>query len=96
VSLKAIGNAGQAELQASFEVWTRIHLQVRDANSIYISRSRSDIESPGPNGLQQGLLLTSALGIVSIPWIGPLYAKGSAQNSLLQLEIFPEGVNIAR
>lgn len=94
--LKAIGNVRPAELIASFETWTRIHLQVRDNNSIYISRTRSDIETPGPGGLQQGLLLTSVAGIVSIPWIGTLYAIGSAQNSLLNFEIFPEGVNIGR
>jgi hypothetical protein len=94
--LKAIGNVKPAEILASFDSWTRIHLQVRDGNSIFIGRTRSDLETPGPGGLQQGLLLTQASGIVSLPWIGTLYAFGSAQNSLLDFEIFPEGVNIGR
>ena len=96
MALKAISNTKPAELIASFEVWTRIHLQVRDANNVYIGRTRSDIETPGPNGLQQGILLNQASGIVSLPWIGTLYAIGSAQNSLIEIQIFPEGVNIGR
>jgi hypothetical protein len=96
LALKAASNVKPAELVASFEVWTRIHIQVRDANTIYIARTRSDIETPGPNGQQQGLSITAAAGIVSLPWIGTLYWLGSAPNTLVDIEIFPEGVNVGR
>lgn len=94
--LKVITNNKPAELIASFDSWTRIHLQVRDANTVYFSRSRPDIETPGPGGLQQGLSVTQADGIVSLPWIGTLYMVGSAPNCAIQIEIFPEGVNVGR
>ncbi len=94
--LKVITQNKPAELIASFQSWTRIHLQVRDANTVYFSRSRVDIETPGPQGLQQGIAIQQASGIISLPWIGPLYMYGSAPNCLIQIEIFPEGVNLDR
>ena len=96
MGLRAAQNTNPAELIASFDTWTRIHVQVRDANTLYISRTRGDLEVPAVGGQQGGLSFTAASGIVSLPWIGTLYVKGSAPNSLYNIEIFPEGVNIGR
>lgn len=89
-------NKTPATLRASFSSWTRIHIQVRDASTIYLSNRRETLELPGPNGQQGGLSITSAMGIISLPWIGPLYDFGSNPNSLFDLEFFPEGVEIGR
>ena len=86
----------KAELVANFEAWTRVHFQVRDASTVYIGRTKSDLELPGPGGQQAGIALTSALGIVSLPWIGTLYWIGSNPNSLINIETFPTGVEIGR
>jgi hypothetical protein len=96
VSLRNIKNSTPAELIASFEAWTRIHLQVRDASSVYFGNKRNDLEVLGPGGQQGGLSITQAAGIVSLPWIGPLYMIGSNPNSLIEIAIFPSGVDIGR
>ena len=96
MALRNITNHTPAELIASFEAWTRIHLQVRDASSIYIGNKRNDLETQGPGGQQGGLQLTQALGIVSLPWIGPLYMIGSNPNSLIEIAIFPTSVETGR
>lgn len=85
-----------AQLIASFEAWTRIHLQVRDASTVFIANKRNDLEVAGPGGQQGGLSLVAAAGIVSLPWIGPLYVLGSNPNSLIEIAIFPIGVDIGR
>ena len=96
MALKNIPNRTPATLIASFEAWTRIHLQVRDASTVYVANNRTDLETAGPGGQQGGLSLTAAAGIVSIPWIGPLYMFGSNPNSLIEVAIFPNGVDIGR
>jgi len=96
MSLQNIPNRNPAVLFASFEAWTRIHLQVRDASSVYIANKRSDLELPGPGGQQGGLQLTQAQGIVSLPWIGPLYLLGSNPNSLIEIAVFPTSVETGR
>lgn len=95
MSLQNIPNT-KARLIASFEAWTRIHLQVRDASTVYLANNKVDLETAGPGGQQAGLALTAALGIVSIPWIGPLYMLGSNPNSLIEVAIFPTGIDIGR
>jgi hypothetical protein len=96
MALYNIPNKTPATLIASFEAWTRIHLQVRDASTVYIRNKRNDLELPGPGGQQGGLSLNLASGVVSIPWIGPLYMFGSNPNSLIEVAIFPSGVDIGR
>jgi hypothetical protein len=95
VPLKNINNQ-KAQLMASFETWTRIHLQVRDASTVYFENNKTDLETAGPGGQQGGLAITSADKIQSLPWIGPLYMLGSNPNSLVQISIFPNGVDIGR
>jgi len=96
MALRNINNTSPAELLAQFDAWTRVHLQVRDASTVYIARDRNTLEVAGPGGQQGGLSITSAVGIVSLPWIGPLYALGSNPNSLIEIAIFPAGVDIGR
>lgn len=73
-------------------VWTRVHIQVTDANTFYISSSRKLLESPGPNGLQQGLAITKLMGIVTLPWIGELWGIGSAAQTIVDIEtLIPPG-----
>ena len=96
MALWNIPNKTPATLIASFEAWTRIHLQVRDASTIYVANKRTDLEVAGPGGQQGGLSITAAAGIVSIPWIGPLYLFGSNPNSLIEVAVFPSGVDIGR
>jgi hypothetical protein len=96
VALRNIKNVNPAELIASFEAWTRIHLQVRDASTIYFGNKRNDLETIGPGGVQGGLSITLADKIISIPWIGPLYMLGSNPNSLIEIAIFPSGVDLGR
>lgn len=96
MALQNISNVAPARLVASFDAWTRIHLQVRDASTIYLANNRPDLETAGPGGQQGGLAITQASGIVSLPWIGPLYLLGSNPNSLVEIAIFPEGKIIGR
>lgn len=95
MALKNINNV-KAQLMAQFDTWTRIHLQVRDASTIYFANNRPDLETAGPGGQQGGLAITSADKIQSLPWIGPLYMLGSNPNSLIEIAIFPAGVDIGR
>lgn len=95
MALKNVNNV-KAQLMAQFDTWTRIHLQVRDASTVYLANNRPDLETQGPGGQQGGISITSAAGIVSLPWIGPLYMLGSNPNSLIEVAIFPSGVDIGR
>jgi hypothetical protein len=96
VALTNATNVKPAQLVTTFEAWTRVHFQVRDASSVYIANKRSDLELAGPGGQQGGLALTAALGIVTLPWLGPLYILGSNPNSLIEIAIFPTAVDIGR
>lgn len=96
MALWNIPNKAPATLIASFEAWTRIHLQVRDASTVYIANKRVDLEVLGPGGQQGGLSITSAAGIVSLPWIGPLYLFGSNPNSLIEIAVFPLSIETGR
>lgn len=96
MGLRNIKNTTPAELVGQFESWTRIHLQVRDASTIYFGTKRNDLEVAGPGGQQGGLSITQADKIVTLPWIGPLYMIGSNPNSLIEIAIFPSGVDIGR
>lgn len=96
MALYNIPNRTPATLIASFESWTRIHLQVRDASTIFVANKRNDLEIAGPGGQQGGLSIALAAGIVTLPWIGPLYLFGSNPNSLVEIAIFPSGIDIGR
>ena len=95
MALQNIPNT-KARLIAQFDTWTRIHLQVRDASTVYVANNKNDLETAGPGGQQGGLSIAAAAGIVSLPWIGPLYMLGSNPNSLIEIAIFPNGVDIGR
>lgn len=94
--LKNYSNKTPAELVAQFDTWVRVHVQVRDASTIYLARTRNELEVAGPGGQQGGLAINAAAGIVSLPWIGPLYVIGSNPNSLVEFTIFAPGVDIGR
>lgn len=93
--IKVIGNTVPAVLIASFRTWTKFHVQVRNANTLYLGTNRGDIENSGPQGLQQGLSLTQGQGIVSLEWTGDLYVLGSAPNTVFDIETFPETIGAA-
>ena len=88
--LRPFGNTVPAIELARFDKWTRIHIQVRDANTIYLGRTRNDLEQPTSGGQQAGLAITQAMGIQSLAWIGSLFLIGSAPQTLVDYEIFPE------
>lgn len=52
-----------------------VHIQVLGAGAIRIGQSKSELETP-VGGVSQGLVISSADGIVSLWWSGPLYAIG--------------------
>lgn len=86
-----IVNAGvPAKKYTTFGNWTRIHVQVRDASTIYLSTGRKELEVPGPGGIQGGLAITQASGIISLVWKGELYIVGSNPQSLYDIETFDE------
>jgi hypothetical protein len=96
VALKTVTNVTPAQLIAQFDAWVRVHIQVRDANIVYLSTNRPDLEVLGQGGQQGGLAIDKNAGIVSIPWIGPLYALGSAPNVQVEFALFSPGVDIGR
>lgn len=74
---------------AQLENYTRIHIQVKGAISISISQERSTLEQP-PGGLTfGGLEITPQMGIVTLWWIGPMYAIGTANGAQFNMEIMP-------
>jgi hypothetical protein len=98
MGITVVGNTNPAKLEAQFDNWTYIHVQVRDASTIFLSRDRVGLETPGPNGLQGGLTIAAADGIKTLRWIGKLFIKGSNPQSIYDVEAFddiPEQVNVS-
>jgi hypothetical protein len=88
--LRQFSNVTPAQKVGEYARWTRVHLQSRDANTLYISKDRHVLENPGPNGLQQGLTITQPAGIVSLVWKGELWGLGSAASTIVDVEDFDE------
>jgi len=92
-------NTNPAKLEAQFDNWTFIHVQVRDASTIFLATNRNALEVPGPNALQGGLTVVSADGVKTFRWIGKLFVKGSNPQSVYDIEIFddvPEQVSVSK
>lgn len=90
--VKVFTNATPAQKVMESKVWTRVHIQVLDGNTLYISSSRKDLEQPGAGGIQQGLAIVKTMGIVTLPWIGELWGIGSAAQTLTDIEaLIPPG-----
>ena len=88
--LDMVTNISPAKLYMTFKNWTRIHIQVRDASTIYLSTGRKALEVPGPGAIQGGLAITQTSGIVSLVWKDDLFIFGSNPQSLYDIETFDE------
>jgi hypothetical protein len=88
--LDVVNNTVPAKKYNSFANWTRIHVQVRDASTIYLSADRKSLEVLGPGQIQGGLAITQASGVVSLVWKGDLFIMGSNPQSLYDIETFDE------
>jgi len=76
-------------------VWTRVHVQVLDGNTLFLSRDKKSLETVGTGGLQQGLQIVKANGIVTLPWIGDMWGIGSAPNTVTNVEVMdPPGAGV--
>lgn len=90
MGLDIVSNTTPVKKVASFNNWTLVHIQVRDASTIFLSNNRKALEVPGPGASQGGLAITAADGIKSLNWIGDLYITGSNIQSLFDLETFDD------
>jgi len=88
--LDEVGNANPAKKYTHFDYWTKIHVQVRDASTIFLSTNRKALEVPGPGPTQGGLALTGAGVIFTLDWKGDLWIIGSNPQSLYNIETFED------
>lgn len=98
MGLTVVSNINPAKLEAQFDNWTFIHVQVRDASTLFLATTRTALEVPGPNGLQGGLTVVAADGIKTFRWFGKLFVKGSNPQSVYDIEVFddvPEQVSVS-
>jgi hypothetical protein len=85
-----VSNTSPVKKFSNFPNWTRIHVQVRDASTIFLATGRNTLEVPGAGGTQGGLAVTQAMGIVSLVWRGDLFISGSNPQSLYDIETFED------
>jgi hypothetical protein len=85
-----VSNTTPAKKLGEFRNWTRFHIQVRDASTVFLANTRNALEVPGIGGAQGGLAITSASGIISLNWYGELYAIGNNPVSVYDIEIFED------
>lgn len=69
----------------NYDRWTLLHLQVTTPANVLIARTREDLERAA------GLTITMAMNIVSLWWIGPLWAVGAVAGAQANIETLSGG-----
>jgi hypothetical protein len=74
---------------ANFDDWTYIYLQVYGPGTVRLATDDQQLISPAPNAGAplNGMQLTSTDGLFPLRWIGPLWAIGSAPNTLIDIQV---------
>ena len=78
-------------LIGTYQNWVMLVIQPQGPNTVRLSSDRQSLVSPGPGGLAQGVQVNAAMsgGITQIWWRGPLYAIGSAPQTIFELQELP-------
>lgn len=90
MGLETVNDQNPVKKETHFDNWTWLHIQVRDASTIFLARTRAALEVPGPGATQGGLAITAALNIVTLRWLGDLFIKGSNPSCLYNIETFED------
>jgi len=64
----------------------RVHIQVIGANTVRVGTACNELQQPVA-GINQGLSIVAADGIVSLWWSGELWVIGSAPNTFFDIEV---------
>lgn len=63
----------------------RVYLQVKDASTINFDKQYWTLIMPGLGGIMQGQAITAAMGMIELPWFGPLYAISNIMGGQLDV-----------
>lgn len=85
--LSDVDGAGKpsVELLGTYRHWTMVHLQVYGPQTLRIAKDRGSL-SMQLAGLNGGLSIVAADGIVSRWWRGELWGTGSGSNTTVDIE----------